>query len=105
LENENKKKRLMISVFFTSTLGVVVTILSNTNKKYLSTDLTKEEPVKENYFSNDVDFLDYKAIRRQKLSIFSVIVFSFLISMNKRVCPELADWYHPFFIRKPIVYF
>jgi len=44
--------------------AVVVTVLSDSNKKYLSTDLMKEEPVKENYYSNDVEFLDYRAISR-----------------------------------------
>lgn len=44
--------------------AVVVTVLSDSNKKYLSTDLMKEEPVKENYISTGVDFLDYRAIGR-----------------------------------------
>jgi cysteine synthase A len=44
--------------------AVVVTVLSDSNKKYLSTDLMKEEPVKENYYSTDVEFLDYRAIGR-----------------------------------------
>lgn len=43
--------------------AVVVTVFSDSNKKYLSTDLMKEEPVKEDYFSKDVELLDYKAIR------------------------------------------
>jgi cysteine synthase len=44
--------------------SVVVTVFSDSNKKYLSTDLMKEEPVKENYYSGDVEFLDYRAISR-----------------------------------------
>jgi cysteine synthase A len=44
--------------------AVVVTVCSDSNKKYLSTDLMKEEPVKENYYSSDVEFLDYRAISR-----------------------------------------
>jgi cysteine synthase len=44
--------------------SVVVTVFSDSNKKYLSTDLMKEEPVKENYYSSDVEFLDYRAISR-----------------------------------------
>ena len=44
--------------------AVVVTVFSDSNKKYLSTDLMKEEPVKEGYFSTDVELLDYKAIGR-----------------------------------------
>jgi len=42
----------------------VVTILSDSNKKYLSTDLMKEEPVKDGYISPDVELLDYKSINR-----------------------------------------
>jgi cysteine synthase len=42
--------------------GVVVTVFSDSNKKYLSTDLMKEEPVKEGYFSADVELMDYRAI-------------------------------------------
>ncbi|PGH39973.1 MAG: cysteine synthase [Candidatus Nephrothrix sp. EaCA] len=42
-----------------------VTVLADSNKKYLSTDLMKEEPAKEGYLSNDVELLDYKAIDKQ----------------------------------------
>ncbi|MFT4093037.1 MAG: cysteine synthase family protein [Niabella sp.] len=42
----------------------VVTVFSDSNKKYLSTDLMKEEPVKESYISPHVELLDYKAIDR-----------------------------------------
>lgn len=44
--------------------NTVVTIFCDSNKKYLSTDLMKEEPVKEGYLSPDVELLDYKAIHR-----------------------------------------
>ncbi|MCH5686085.1 hypothetical protein LWM68_18605 [Niabella sp. W65] len=44
--------------------AVVVTVFSDSNKKYLSTDLMKEEPLKEGYYSTDVDLLDYRAIGR-----------------------------------------
>ena len=44
--------------------AVVVTVLSDSNKKYLSTDLVKEEPVRKGYVSNDVDFIDYMPVRR-----------------------------------------
>lgn len=44
--------------------AVVVTVLSDSNKKYLSTDLMKEEPIKSDYYSSDVDFIDYKAVNR-----------------------------------------
>ena len=46
--------------------SVVVTVFSDSNKKYLSTDLMKEEPVKQGYYSNDVEFLDYRAISRYR---------------------------------------
>lgn len=45
----------------------VVTVFSDSNKKYLSTDLMKEEPSKEGYLSTEVEFLDYKAIRRYRV--------------------------------------
>lgn len=44
----------------------VVTIFSDSNKKYLSTDLMKVEPVKEGYFSPDTEFLNYNPIERLK---------------------------------------
>ncbi|MFT3843718.1 MAG: cysteine synthase family protein [Lacibacter sp.] len=44
--------------------AVVVTVFSDSNKKYLSTDLMKEEPVKESYFTPEVELIDYKAIER-----------------------------------------
>ncbi len=42
----------------------VVTVFCDSNKKYLSTDLMKEETVKEGYLSPDVELLDYIAIDR-----------------------------------------
>ena len=44
--------------------AVVVTILADSNKKYLSTDLLKEEPVKEGYLSGEIEMLDYMPIAR-----------------------------------------
>lgn len=44
--------------------SIVVTVLSDSNKKYLSTDLMKEEPLKDGYISPDTKFLDYEAIGR-----------------------------------------
>jgi len=40
--------------------ATVVTIFCDDNKKYLSTDLTKTEPVKEGYLSSDVELLNYQ---------------------------------------------
>lgn len=42
----------------------VVTVFSDSNKKYLSTDLMKEEPMKEEYLSASIELLDYTAIDR-----------------------------------------
>ncbi len=44
--------------------AVVVTILSDSNKKYLSTDLMKEEPVKEDYITPQIELLDYMPLKR-----------------------------------------
>ena len=45
--------------------AVVVTVLPDSNKKYLSTDLVKEEPVKEGYLSNQIEFLGYMPVKRK----------------------------------------
>lgn len=42
----------------------VVTVFPDSNKKYLSTDLMKEEPVKDEYMTPEVELLDYDAIHR-----------------------------------------
>jgi len=44
--------------------AVVVTVLPDSNKKYLSTDLVKNEPVKEDYLSPEVEFIDYLPVKR-----------------------------------------
>jgi len=44
--------------------AVIVTILADSNKKYLSTDLVKEEPIKPGYISSDTLFTDYETINR-----------------------------------------
>jgi len=44
--------------------ATVVTLLCDSNKKYLSTDLLREEPVREGYLSPEVDFTDYQPISR-----------------------------------------
>lgn len=40
----------------------VVTVFSDDNKKYLSTDLTREEPILEHFITNDVELLELKAV-------------------------------------------
>jgi len=42
----------------------VVTVFSDSNKKYLSTDLMKEEPVKVEYISPEIELLSYQGIHR-----------------------------------------
>lgn len=44
--------------------SVVVTLLSDSNKKYLSTDLMKDEPSRQGYISRDTIFTGYKPIAR-----------------------------------------
>ncbi|MEH6305851.1 PLP-dependent cysteine synthase family protein [Olivibacter sp. CPCC 100613] len=50
--------------------AVVVTLLCDDNKKYLSTDLVKEEPIREAYVSPGTDFSGYHPICRLKEPIF-----------------------------------
>jgi cysteine synthase A len=42
----------------------VVTVFSDCNKKYLSTDLLRKEPVREEYLSKDIKLLNFKVIKR-----------------------------------------
>ena len=44
--------------------AIVATVFSDDNKKYLSTDLVREEPVKEGYLSPDVELFGYQTIGR-----------------------------------------
>ncbi len=44
--------------------AVVVTVFPDDNKKYLSTDLLREEPVKEGYLSPDVELTNFRAHKR-----------------------------------------
>ncbi|MFH0931318.1 MAG: cysteine synthase family protein, partial [Candidatus Zixiibacteriota bacterium] len=44
--------------------AVVVTVFPDDNKKYLSTDLLREEPVKEGFLSPDVKLMSYQAFKR-----------------------------------------
>jgi len=44
--------------------GTVVTVFADDNKKYLSTDLMKEEPVKDHYLSTHIELLELKAYNR-----------------------------------------
>jgi len=44
--------------------AVVVTVFSDSNKKYLSTDLLREEPVRGDYLSPKVELTGYRAFQR-----------------------------------------
>jgi cysteine synthase A len=44
--------------------ATIVTLLPDSNKKYLSTDLVKIEPLKDNYLSTAIKFVDYAPINR-----------------------------------------
>lgn len=44
--------------------SVITTVFSDDNKKYLSTDLMREEPVKEDYLSPDIELLEYAVFKR-----------------------------------------
>jgi len=44
--------------------AVVVTVFSDDNKKYLSTDLLRQEPVKEGFMAPDVTLLGYRGFKR-----------------------------------------
>jgi cysteine synthase A len=44
--------------------AVVVTVFSDDNKKYLSTDLLKNEPIKDGFLSPDVELLSVRALKR-----------------------------------------
>lgn len=44
--------------------AVVVTLLCDSNKKYLSTDLVKEEPIRPDYYSSETEFVGYDPIAR-----------------------------------------
>lgn len=49
--------------------GIVVTILPDSNKKYLSTDLVKEEPVQDGYYTPQVTFTNYNSISRLAMEL------------------------------------
>ena len=44
--------------------AVVATIFCDSNKKYLSTDLVKNEPVKEGYLTPEIELIDFETIGR-----------------------------------------
>jgi cysteine synthase A len=44
--------------------GVVVTVFPDDNKKYLTTDLVRDEPVRQGYLSPNVELLGFRAFKR-----------------------------------------
>jgi cysteine synthase A len=44
--------------------AVVVTVFADSNKKYLSTDLLREEPVRDDYLAPRVEIVGYRAFQR-----------------------------------------
>jgi cysteine synthase A len=44
--------------------ATAVTVFSDDNKKYLSTDLLREEPLKKDYLSPHIELIDFQAIKR-----------------------------------------
>jgi cysteine synthase A len=44
--------------------ATVVTVLADSNKKYLSTDLLREEPVREEYVSAATELTSFSALAR-----------------------------------------
>jgi cysteine synthase A len=58
---------LLAALLVQDTMGgdaTVVTVLSDDNKKYLSTDLMHEEPVKDGFLSSQVKLLRFRALNR-----------------------------------------
>ena len=47
-----------------SPIANVVTIFADDNKKYLSTDLMKQEQLKEHFYSKDIELISFHAIKR-----------------------------------------
>ena len=47
--------------------AIVVTVFADDNKKYLSTDLVKAEPIKEYYLSPHIELFGYQTIGRESL--------------------------------------
>ena len=43
---------------------MVTTVFPDDNKKYLSTDLFRDEPMLNDYLTPEIEFLGYEAIKR-----------------------------------------
>lgn len=54
--------------------AVVVTLLCDDNKKYLSTDLVRDEPIRDGYISADLSFVGFQPISRLEKPLFGSVV-------------------------------
>ena len=53
--------------------AVVTTVFPDDNKKYLSTDLLREEPIKDGYLAPEVELLGYEAFKRVCYTCFDEV--------------------------------
>lgn len=44
--------------------AVVTTVFPDDNKKYLTTDLLRQEPAQSDYLTTEIELLSYEAIKR-----------------------------------------
>lgn len=69
----------------------VVTVFSDDNKKYLSTDLLKNEPVKKDYLSQHVQLIGVKALKRVCATCCEPDMCDEKSYREKQKCNELKD--------------
>jgi cysteine synthase A len=70
--------------------AVVATVFSDCNKKYLSTDLMREEPVNDDFLSSKIELLNVRAIKRMCTTCYdpqNCVVFSDANAENKDLIP------------------
>ena len=63
----NRTRKGCIAIQVQNQLGadaVVATVFSDSNKKYLSTDLMRDESVKAGYLTPDVEFTEFQPMER-----------------------------------------
>jgi cysteine synthase A len=48
--------------------AVVATVFADSNKKYLSTDLLRDEPVRDDYLSPEVTLIHFEVVRTYKIA-------------------------------------
>ena len=59
----NERQRLAAILISTSD-AVVVTVFADDNKKYLTTDLLREEPAREDYLTPEIKLTGYTTFKR-----------------------------------------